>query len=970
MVGTSSFGAAIDYIVREGPEHERDHEPPLAIWSENVATIETAALEMEAVASQSRAKEPLYHLIVSFAEGERPTYEQARAALDTQIEHLGFGGLQYVAALQNDGVGGMYHVHAVFNRVDPLTHVARDIWQDREKMRAASREAELEQGWRVVDVAQRQELSHGARDVEYYGRKRSFERSVREDVAPALRDALENEKARDGQPSWADVHRICREHGVRYEEVRTGRHDDVVGGRLVGAERGEYARARDLGPDLTHRKLIEQLGPFERDRKQDRSRDATRPFTERCRAAAAEVEILRGTDGGIDAGWREVHAAFERHGVEYKPYRTGARIGDLDSPETVKPSEIDRDLSLRAMTATFGPYESSQQARDRAATREAVQRAENLIVGARLLNDPSPIMDRLTANNATYTLSAVERLVGERVSDTEQRQAITEKIVDASLQLVDDRGKTRLTTREVVDAEQTLATAADGLASSRRDVAIARPASPQLDEQQQRAYAYATDDDARLKVITGVPGAGKTRLISEIGAAYQDAGYNVRAVSVANSAVDVLRRETDVPAGSVAKELYEWGQDRERLTNRDLLIIDEVSTLGTAQGAALLRDAHERGAVVIALGDDKQFQAVAHGNALELMQRASGDRGVDLEKTRRQSELWQREATEAVRRGDVRGAIDAYRERGFVHEVGSQDEARATLIDRWSTIERSGVECGIEAYTNRERIAINVLAREQWRDMGRLAGDDMRLETVDGNVPYAVGDRVIIRETIREAGLMNGSVGTVRGVDDATLQIERRDGAIVPVDTREHSGVQYGYCSTEYREQGSTRYAELQLVTEHVNQRSLTVGMTRHTDSYEMFYSREAVGSYDDLVGLGLRTRSKELASDYRELERAQTRDIEPTRELTIGEFRRELEPIAQGRDVGYSREERKAAFDLLNRTERLDRDERVAVRSDWHATLAQPRDVKEQVREVSERVAARSAEREQSKEHDRGWSW
>jgi len=256
------------------------------------------------------------------------------------------------------------------------------------------------------------------------------------------------------------------------------------------------------------------------------------------------------------------------------------------------------------MTATFGPYESSQQARDRAATREAVQRAENLVVGARLLEDPSPIMDRLTANNATYTLSAVERLVGECVIDAEQRQAITEKIVDESVQLVDDRGKTRLTTREVLEAERTLAAAADGLASNRRDVAIARPASQQCDEQQQRAYAYATDDDARLKVITGVPGAGKTRLIGEIGAAYQDAGYNVRAMSVANSAVDVLRRETDVPARSVAKELYEWSQDRERLTNRDLLIIDEVSTLGTAQGAALLRDAHERGAVVIALGDE------------------------------------------------------------------------------------------------------------------------------------------------------------------------------------------------------------------------------------------------------------------------------------------------------------------------------------------------------------------------------
>ncbi len=624
---------------------------------------------------------------------------------------------------------------------------------------------------------------------------------------------------------------------------------------------------------------------------------------------------------------------------------------------------------MRAMTATFGPYESSQQARDRAAAREAVQRAENLVVGARLLEDPRPIMDRLTANNATYTLSAVERLVGERVLDAEQRQAIVEKIVGGSVQLADDSGKTRLTTHEVLDTERALAAAADGLASNERDVAITRPADGRLDEQQQRAYAYATDDEARLKVITGVPGSGKTLLISEIGAAYADAGYNVRAVSVANSAVDVLRRETDVPARSVAKELYEWGQERERLTNRDLLIIDEVSTLGTAQGAALLREAHERGATVIALGDDKQFQAVAHGNALELMQRAVGENSIDLEKTRRQSETWQREATEAVRRGDIRDAIDAYRERGFVHETGSQDEARAALLDRWREIENSGVECGIEAYTNRERIAVNTLARDEWRAMGRLAGDDMRLETVDGKVPYAIGDRVIIRETIREAGLFNGSVGTVRAIDDATLHVERRDGAIVPVDTREHPGVQHGYCSTEYREQGSTRYAELQLVTEHVNQRSLTVGMTRHTDEYGMFYSREAVGSYDDLVGLGLRTRCKELASDYRELERVPTREAEPTRELSIGELRRELDPIAQGRDTGYTREERKAAFDLLNRTERIDRDERVTI-GDWHATLKELREVKEQVRELSERATARSAEREQSKEHERGWSW
>jgi hypothetical protein len=71
-------------------------------------------------------------------------------------------------------------------------------------------------------------------------------------------------------------------------------------------------------------------------------------------------------------------------------------------------------------------------------------------------------------------------------------------------------------------------------------------------------------------------------------------------------------------------------------------------------------------------------------------------------------------------------------------------------------------------------------------------------------------------------------------VQGSVLFVERRDGQTVPIDTRRFPGVQHGYAHTEYREQGSTRYAELHLVDQHVNQRSLVVGMTRHTHRYGM----------------------------------------------------------------------------------------------------------------------------------------
>ena len=95
------------------------------------------------------------------------------------------------------------------------------------------------------------------------------------------------------------------------------------------------------------------------------------------------------------------------------------------------------------------------------------------------------------------------------------------------------------------------------------------------------------------------------------------------------------------------------------------------------------------------------------------------------------------------------------------------------------------------------------------------------------------------------------------------LFVKRRDGQTVPIDTRQFPAVQHGYAHTEYREQGSTRYAELHLVDQHVNQRSLVVGMTRHTHRYGMHFSAEVVGSFENLVQFGERLRDKVSLGDF-----------------------------------------------------------------------------------------------------------
>jgi len=105
-------------------------------------------------------------------------------------------------------------------------------------------------------------------------------------------------------------------------------------------------------------------------------------------------------------------------------------------------------------------------------------------------------------------------------------------------------------------------------------------------------------------------------------------------------------------------------------------------------------------------------------------------------------------------------------------------------------------------FPNRERTAINALASGEWRSIGRLDGSDHLLGTIDEPTPYAIGDRVVTRETSREAGLFRGSIGVVRGIDGKALLVERRDGEIILLGTREHPGVQHAYCLTDTASRG------------------------------------------------------------------------------------------------------------------------------------------------------------------------
>jgi len=299
--GGRTFGALVDYVTAEnrldrpnGREFDElvryvgreDTVDPatgevtakaIAIETQGVASLRSAAIEMEAVASQCRRlRAPAdYHLVVSWPEHEHPSPEHAFVAGRHALAALGMETHQYVMAVHGDTANA--HLHIAVNRVDPETYRALSPFRDYIKLDRAMREIELAQGWshdrgptqvremdgREAVILAFKEQTHGrgldepaptqqkARDLASWSGDRPFTEWVRE-AAPALKETLGREGAR-----FEDVQRTLADFGLELQRKGSGlvvvHHDDP---QLV-------AKASQVARFLSREQLEQRVGPLD-----------------------------------------------------------------------------------------------------------------------------------------------------------------------------------------------------------------------------------------------------------------------------------------------------------------------------------------------------------------------------------------------------------------------------------------------------------------------------------------------------------------------------------------------------------------------------------------------------------------------------------------------------------------------------------------------------------------------------------
>jgi len=494
--------------------------------------------------------------------------------------------------------------------------------------------------------------------------------------------------------------------------------------------------------------------------------------------------------------------------------------------------------------------------------------------GEKILANPNVALDGITHGQATFTTRDLAMFVHRHSEGKDQFDAIM-AAVKAAPNLValgkDGRGEERFTSRSMLETEQRLEKATATLDARRHHGVADRHVERALEQASARGLDLSAEQRGALEHVTGAKdlsnvigyaGTGKSAMLGVARDVWALSGYDVRGAALSGIAAENLESGSGIASRTIASLEHQWAQDRERLTDRSILVIDEAGMIGTRQMERVIREAEKRGAKVVLVGDPEQLQAIEAGASFRYIAERHGS--VEITSIRRQHEDWQRDATRALATGRTDEAITAYEERGHIHAAETRDDARRALIDRWDRDRAANPHSSriILTHTNDEVCSLNQAARERLHAAGEL-GEDINLTVTRGTRSFAQGDRVMFLKNERSLGVKNGSLGTIAQVSQLGMRVMLDDGRSVGFDHKDYADIDHGYAATIHKAQGMTVDKVHVLATPGLDRHASYVALSRHRRSVDLHYGQDDFADRGKLVRTLGRERGKDMASDY-----------------------------------------------------------------------------------------------------------
>ena len=516
--------------------------------------------------------------------------------------------------------------------------------------------------------------------------------------------------------------------------------------------------------------------------------------------------------------------------------------------------------------------------------------------GEKIIANPSIALDAITRQQATFTTRDLATFAFRQSDGKDQFDRVM-GAVRSSPELIalgrDGRDQERFTSRDMIAVEARLESAGDelagraghGVADRQRDAAIGAASAKGLvlSAEQRDAFDHITGREGLASVV-GYAGSGKSAMLGVAREAWEGQGYTVRGAALSGIAAENLEGGSGIASRTIASLEHAWGQGREQLGPRDVLVVDEAGMIGSRQMERVLSQARDAGAKVVMVGDPEQLQAIEAGAAFRSITERHG--AAEITEIRRQREDWQRDATRALATGRTGEAIHAYDGKGMVHAADTREQARGELVDGWDRARQAepGKSRVILTHTNAEVRELNEEARGRLRATGDL-GDDVTFSADRGTRAFARGDRLMFLRNERSLGVKNGTLGTIERVTPEGMTVRLDGGRQVAFDAKDYAHVDHGYAATFHKAQGVTVDRAHVLATPGMDRHSAYVGMSRHRDGAQLHYGRNDFADQRQLVRALSRDRSKDMAGDYAVPAQDQARVFAERREIW-GEIR------------------------------------------------------------------------------------
>tara|TARA_B110000503_G_scaffold137776_1_gene222621 strand:- start:687 stop:3218 length:2532 start_codon:yes stop_codon:yes gene_type:complete len=490
-----------------------------------------------------------------------------------------------------------------------------------------------------------------------------------------------------------------------------------------------------------------------------------------------------------------------------------------------------------------------------------------------ILKEPQQVANFLTYNKAVFTDKELQECIIRYVGEKNLKECY-KAVFSNSNTLLLDKDLKQFTSAEYQLKEIKLFNSVDILNkedfSKKIDSNILKSISKDMDlsVEQKSALYYATRTDSNIKNIQGFAGAGKSYTMKAISDSYQKAGYSCRGLALSGVISDNLGNDCKIKSSTIASFLYTIEKDREKLSQKTVLFIDEASMIGTRDYQKILELAEKNNCKVISVGDDNQLQAIQSGGVFRGI--CKNTSSLTLSEIRRQQDHKDRLATLNFSTGKTKEALEHYNEKNCIKFHDKKLNLVKEISDKYLNDMKNnpGQKNLILAHANKDVAGFNKHIHDTKKELGELGNSKF----VNG-IEYSEKDRFVFLDNNHSLGVKNGTIGTIETIKNNEFQIridtpKNEPEKKVNFNIKDYNKFTHAYALTIHKSQGVTVDKTQLYMDKNTNNNLALVGCSRHKESLQIHCLQKnkdnpnGFENVNDLIKLAERKQVKELVQD------------------------------------------------------------------------------------------------------------